>query len=72
MKNDWVLRRFFERYITILSVSANIIEVLFFQLVSLFEKLEAKFESFFIIKNTLIQWWTYLFLINLCNVPVDS
>ena len=72
MKNDWVLRRFFRRYITILSVSANIIEVLFFQLVSLFEKLEAKFESFFIIKNTLIRWWTYLFLINLCNVPVDS
>ena len=47
MKNDWVLRKFFESYITILSVSADIIEVLFFQLVSLFEKVDSKFESFF-------------------------
>ena len=46
MKNDWVWRKIFDRYITILSVSVNIIG-LFFQLVSLFEKVDSKFESFF-------------------------
>ena len=47
MKNDWVWRKCFERYITILSVSVDIIGALFFQLVSLLEKLDSKFESFF-------------------------
>ena len=47
MKNDLVWRKFFERYITILSFSVNIIGGLFFQLVSLFEKVDSKFESFF-------------------------
>ena len=46
MKNDWVLR-ISPRYISILNNSAHIIEVLFFQLVSLIEKLDFKFESFF-------------------------
>ena len=46
MKNDWVWRKVFERYITILSFLVAIIGVLFFQLVSLFGKLESKLESF--------------------------
>ena len=36
MKNDWVWGKFFERFITILNLSVDIIGVLFFQLVSLF------------------------------------
>ena len=40
-------RKSFQSYITILSVSVDIIAVLFFQLVSLLEKLDSKFESFF-------------------------
>ena len=47
MKNDWVWRKCFERYITILSVLVDIRGVLFFQLVSLLQKLDSKFESFF-------------------------
>ena len=34
---------FFERYVTIVSVSVDIIEVLLFQLVSLFENLRSNF-----------------------------
>ena len=47
IKNDWVLRRFFERYITILSVSVDIKGDFFFQLVSEFFRLYSKFKSFF-------------------------
>ena len=43
MKNDWVWRKFFERYITILSVSVDIIPVLFFQVLSIFEKFHSNF-----------------------------
>ena len=48
MKNDWVWRKVFERFITILDVSVDIIQVLFFQVLSIFEKLHPKFKSFFI------------------------
>ena len=47
MKNDWVWRKVFERYIFSLSVLVGIVGVLFFQLVSLFKKLYSKFQSFF-------------------------
>ena len=47
MENDWAGRKFFERFIAILSVSVDIIGALFFQLVSIIEKLHSKFESFF-------------------------
>ena len=47
MKNHCVWRKFFEKYITILSASVNITGVLFVQLVSLLEKLDSKFEKFF-------------------------
>ena len=46
MKNDWVWRKDFERYITILNVLVDIIGVLFFQLVSVIKKVDSKFESF--------------------------
>ena len=48
MKNDWVWRKVFERFITIINVSVNIIQVLFFQVLSVFEKLHCKSKSFFI------------------------
>ena len=74
-KNDWVWRKFFERYITILSVSVSIIGVSFSQLVSLFETVDSMFESFLTdllkILNTLIRWRTCLFIITLWNVPID-
>ena len=38
----------FERFITILNVFLDIMHVLFFQVLSIFEKLHSKFESFFI------------------------
>ena len=38
----------FERYIFIQSVLVDIVRVLFFQVVSLLEKLDSKFQSFFI------------------------
>ena len=38
MKHDWIWRNVFERFITILNVSVNLIGVLFLQLVSIFEK----------------------------------
>ena len=43
MKNDWIWRKIFEKFITILNVSVNIIAVLFFQVLSLFEKLHSRF-----------------------------
>ena len=46
MKNDWVWRKIFERFITILNVSVDIIQVLFFQVLSIFEKLHPNFSSF--------------------------
>ena len=48
MKNDWVWRKVFERFITILNVSVDIIQVLFVQVLSIFEKLHSKFKVFFI------------------------
>ena len=47
MKNDWVWRKSFGRFITIFNISVDIIRVLFFQLLSIFNKLGCKFESFF-------------------------
>ena len=47
IKNDWIWRKFFQKYITILSVSVDIIGVVFVRLVSLFEKLDSNFQSFF-------------------------
>ena len=46
MKNDWVWRKVIEKYIFIVSVLVDIVGVLGFQLVSLFKKLDSKFESF--------------------------
>ena len=48
MKKDWLRRKVFERFITILNVSVDIIQVLLFQVLSIFEKLHSKFKSFFI------------------------
>ena len=47
VKNDWVWRNVFERFITILNVSVYVTRDLFLQLVSILEKLDSKFESFF-------------------------
>ena len=47
MKYDWVWRKSFERFINILNVSVNLIGVLFFQLVSVFEKVQSEFKSLF-------------------------
>ena len=44
VQNDWLWRKVFESFITILNVSADIID-LFFQLVSIFEKLSLKVTS---------------------------
>ena len=44
-RNDWVSRNVLERVITILNISVNIIGFLFFQLVSIFEKLHTQFQS---------------------------
>ena len=59
MKDDWVWRKVFGRFIAIVNVSVNIIGVLCFELVSIFKKLDSNFESFFteelkIFNNTLI------------------
>ena len=67
MKNDWVWRKVFERFVTILNVWVDIIRVLFFQLVSFIKKLDSKFESFLavelkILNNNLIQY-VYLFVL---------
>ena len=54
MKNDWVWRKVFERFVTILTVSVDIIGVLSFQLVSILGKLVCKFKFVhWRIKNTL-------------------
>ena len=47
IKNDLVLRRFFERYITVLSVSVDIKGDFFFQLASGFFRLDSKFKISF-------------------------
>ena len=47
MKNDWIWRQLFERFITIRNIFVNIIHVLFFQVLSIFEKLHSKFKSSF-------------------------
>ena len=70
MKNDWVWRKVFERFVTILNVWVDIIRVLFFQLVSFIKKLDSKFENFLdgelkILKNNLIQD-VYLFIVFYC------
>ena len=53
MNNVWLRRKVFERFITILNVWVDIIRILFFQLVSIIEKFDSKFEKFlhWIIKN---------------------
>ena len=48
MRNDWVWRKVFEKFITIVNVSVDIIQVLFFKVLSVFEKLHSKFKSFLI------------------------
>ena len=47
MQNDWVWRKFFERFTTILIVPVDVVGVLFFQVVSIIEKLHSKIESLF-------------------------
>ena len=47
MKNPWIWRQVFERFITIRNIFVNIIHVLFFQVLSIFEKLHSKFKSSF-------------------------
>ena len=70
MKNDGVLRKVFERLVTILNVWVDIIRVLFFQLVSVIKKLDTRFESFLavelkILNDNLIQY-VYLFIVIYC------
>ena len=48
MKTDWIWRKVFERFVSNLTVSVDIIGVLSFQLVSILGKLDCKFKSFFI------------------------
>ena len=72
MENDWVWRKFFERFITILIVLVDIAGVLFSQLLTIIEKLHSKFESFFTEKwkipnNYLIQYMHLLIL----NYPLQ-
>ena len=45
MKNGSVWRKVFERLITILNVSVNLIGVLLFHLVSIYQKLHTQFQS---------------------------
>ena len=45
MKNDWVWRRVFQSFMNILNISVKFTGVLFFQRVSIFEKLDSKFEN---------------------------
>ena len=66
MKNDWVWRKVFERFVTILNVWVDILRV-FFQLVSVIKKLDSKFAGFLteelkILNNNLIQY-VYLFIL---------
>ena len=67
MKNDWIWRKVFDRFVTILNIWVDIIRALFFQLVSFIKKLDSKFESFLavelkILNNNLIQYM-YLFIL---------
>ena len=48
IKNDWVWRKIFERFLIILTVSVDIIGFFSFQLVLILEKLDRKFKSFFV------------------------
>ena len=73
MKIDWIWGKGFERFVTILTVSIDVIGVLSFQLVSILGKLVCKFKFVhWRIKNTLTALeysiCTYLFLITLCNM----
>ena len=45
-KNDLIWRKVFERFITILNDYIAVIQVLFFQVLSLFDKLHSKFKVF--------------------------
>ena len=61
MNSSWVCRKCFQRFITNLKVWADIIKVLFFQLVSITRRLHSKFGSFFtevlkILNNNLMQY----------------
>ena len=67
LKNDGVYRKVFERCIAILNVLVYITEDFFSQLVSIFEKLDSKFESLFIeelkvFNNTLLRY-VHLFIL---------
>ena len=68
MKNDWVWRKTFEKFITILNVLVDNVTVLFFQVASIIKKLDNnKFGSFFteelkILNNNLTQY-VYLFIL---------
>ena len=73
MKIDSIWGKGFERFVTILTVSVDVIGVLSFQLVSILGKLVCKFKFVhWRIKNTLTALeysiCTYLFLITLCNM----
>ena len=48
MKIDWNWTKVLERFVTIVTVSVDIIGVLFFKVVSILEKLECKFKIFLI------------------------
>ena len=48
MKIDWNWTKVLERFVTIVAVSVDIIGVLFFQVVSILEKLKCKFKIFLI------------------------
>ena len=48
MKIDWNWTKVLERFVTIVTVSVDIIGVLFFQVVSILEKLECKLKIFLI------------------------
>ena len=47
-------KKFFERFVTILTVSVDVID-LSFQLISIFEKLDCKFKRFFIVQLKIVE-----------------
>ena len=67
LKIDGVYRKVFERCIAILNVLVYITEDFFSQLVSIFEKLDSKFESLFIeelkVFNNTLLWYVHLFIL---------
>ena len=67
MKNDWIWRQVFERFITIRNIFVNSTHVLFFQVLSIFEKLHSKFESFFIEELEITEQH-----LNKVYAPIDS